>query len=55
MYVIPPYAVLASTIAAQSVHSMVNNRIFEALSCGAIVISVYSVELSQLGKTYKNP
>eukprot|EP00601_Ochromonadales_sp_CCMP2298_P026113 CAMPEP_0173283836 /NCGR_PEP_ID=MMETSP1143-20121109/7661_1 /TAXON_ID=483371 /ORGANISM="non described non described, Strain CCMP2298" /LENGTH=580 /DNA_ID=CAMNT_0014221691 /DNA_START=58 /DNA_END=1797 /DNA_ORIENTATION=+ len=42
-------AVLASTIAAQSQHSMVNNRIFEALSCGALVVARHSKELEQLG------
>ena len=33
------HTVLASTIQSQSIYGMVNNRIFEALSCGAVVIS----------------
>lgn len=38
--------VLASTIKSQASHGMINNRIFEALSCGAIVVSDYFKELA---------
>ena len=37
--------VLASTIESQREMGMINNRIFEALSCGAVVISEPSPEI----------
>jgi hypothetical protein len=42
------HVVLASTIQAQDDYGMINNRIFEALSCGAIVITKYSQALADL-------
>ena len=38
--------VIASTIESQAIHGMINNRIFEALSCGSVVISDYFEELA---------
>ena len=40
-------AVLATTVQSQSAMGMINNRIFEALSCGNIVISDYSDILNE--------
>lgn len=42
------HVVLASTIQSQSQYGMVNNRIFEALSCGALVVSLWAAELAAL-------
>jgi len=42
------HVVLASTIQAQDEYGMINNRIFEALSCGAIIITKYSQTLENL-------
>lgn len=42
------HVVLASTIQSQSQHGMVNNRIFEALSCGALVVTKWAPELAAL-------
>ena len=42
------HVVLASTIQTQDDYGMINNRIFEALSCGAIVITKYSQALADL-------
>lgn len=42
------HIVLASTVQAQDVYGMVNNRIFEALSCGALVLTEYSPTLFRL-------
>eukprot|EP01033_Poteriospumella_lacustris_P005527 gene5527-3941_t len=39
--------VLASTIKSQDDFGMINNRIFEALSCGALVLSEYSLTLER--------
>jgi glycosyltransferase involved in cell wall biosynthesis len=41
--------VLASTIQSQRAHGMVNNRVFEALSCGAVVLTADAPELRELG------
>eukprot|EP01032_Pedospumella_encystans_P015993 gene15993-18265_t len=41
--------VLGSTMDAQSQYRMINNRIFEALACGALVVTKYSDELRDLG------
>ena len=40
--------VLASTIEAQSAYGMINNRIFEGLSSGSVVLSHYSNEIYEL-------
>ena len=40
--------VLASTIESQTVYGMINNRIFEGLSSGSVVLSHYSDELYDL-------
>ena len=42
--------VMAFTIDAQREQGMVNNRVFEALSCGATVLSDWSEELAALGE-----
>jgi hypothetical protein len=42
------HIVLASTIESQSTYNMVNNRIFEALSCGNVIVSTYSKALEDL-------
>jgi glycosyltransferase involved in cell wall biosynthesis len=41
--------VLASTIQSQRAYGMVNNRIFEALACGAVVLTADAPELRELG------
>lgn len=42
------HVVLAQTIAEQASYGMINNRIFEALSCGCVVISDYSDALKEV-------
>eukprot|EP01038_Epipyxis_sp_PR26KG_P010239 gene10239-13773_t len=42
------YVVVGSTIEAQNNYEMINNRVFEALSCGTIFISEYSSGLMKL-------
>lgn len=37
--------VLASTIDSQAAYGMINNRIFEALSCGSVIISEFNQEI----------
>ena len=42
--------VLASTIEAQRVEGMINNRIFEAMACGALVLSDHSEALEEISE-----
>jgi len=42
------HVVLGSTIDAQSQYHMINNRIFEALACGALVVTKHAEELAAL-------
>ena len=42
--------VLASTIESQRAQGMVNNRVFEAMSCGALVLSDYSPALEEMAQ-----
>lgn len=42
--------VLASTIEAQRVEGMINNRVFEAMACGAVVLSDYSEALEEISE-----
>lgn len=43
------HVVLGSTIDAQSQYHMINNRIFEALACGALVVTKHAQELAAFG------
>ena len=44
------HVVLASTIEAQRSVGMINNRVFEAMSCEALLLSDYSEALEDLGE-----
>lgn len=42
------HVVIASTIDSQSKYGMINNRIFEALACGSVIVTDYSESLHNL-------